>query len=233
MKLTVNINKGWISWVILWCIVFFAVLFFLAPDNFLLVIAGTLIGGFVFGSVSYFLAVVKHDAFYEFIYKIMTGRWSALFKSNIERSKKRAEGLGLPHLISKLYQRHIRSAPFNIGIPSKQHLVCPLITEAVKLDENKTKIVLNGRSYVFSFEEKTGDIDGRTCTYGLYELFHNKEKVFAFKMVIEDRDFYAEWYLDTVTFKEGHWIDDFAALEREIELKQNKERFMGKDGDQR
>ncbi len=148
---------------------------------------------------------------------------SSVYKE-VAKRRKRAEDLGLPELFGKMYHNTIKHYPSWIKGKNKLVSVCSLVTEAQEIGENKMKIKLNGREYIFEFKKSDFSTpDDEFCSNGHLILYSDDKKVLDISMHInhsyENEYSVPEWGLfEAQTFIEGDWIKDFKELEKRIPL---------------
>jgi hypothetical protein len=142
---------------------------------------------------------------------------AAKIYDEVERKKKKAWEAKIPQLVTNLYFEHIKYYP--TYIKHNRDWVCSLITDAVKLNENTTKITLNNNDYLFTL------IDEGIFEHSVFErlvLFFNNKKLLELTLSVEvDYDIYRR-PLDIKAFVEGEWINDLKTLEQKINLEKEE-----------
>lgn len=142
----------------------------------------------------------------------------------IEKVKQKAKDMGIFELFEKLYFNNIRH--YHSWISRNRDYVPSLVTEAAPLEKGKenqeryekVSIDLSGRNYLFTFKEKWIFAPDGDAKHGLLQLFYNDQRVLALNVAYEDNEFFGEWKaFNLEAFIEGDWINDFKALERQIE----------------
>lgn len=156
---------------------------------------------------------------------------TARVEKEVEKRKQKAKDLGIPKLFEGLYFHKIIHYPS--WITHSRGYVPALVTNAARLDDRSIQIILEGKKYIFRFEERRFSTpDGESHRHGLLEVFQNDQRVLALDAAFEyEREYDPDWAVFGVeAFIEGEWLNDFTKLEKQIEInKEEREKKQRED----
>ncbi len=132
--------------------------------------------------------------------------------AEVEQRKERARKLGIGDTVIPLYYNHLKFYP--AWTKNSPKWISPTVSEAVDLGDHKVRLKINGRSYTFSYSERSVPGYDETFTMGTLQITLEDQKVFECDVHVDYEDELETKRTpgDIKAFIEGQWIEELKNL---------------------
>lgn len=152
--------------------------------------------------------------------------------AEVEQRKNRAKELGIFETVFPLYHKHLRYYP--AWTKNSPKAIFPAVSEAVDLGDHRVRLKINGRSYTFSYSERSIPGYDDFFTMGHLQITLEDQMVFECDVHVDDTDEFERKHTpgEIEAFIEGPWIEELKHLLTLI-LKHEEEESRLREKEQR